>query len=250
MASPIAPTAQTPEPERVSSIGRIVGVFFSPKATFESIARRPSWLAPIVLLCLASLGVVASFSYRGGWPSFFQRQVESSSRFQQMPPDQQQRVLAAQLKYGPRVAYAQVVIVPFLAALIVAAVFLGVFNMLGGTQLKYATSLGIVSHSLLPGLISGLLGILVIFLKDPSMVDLQNLVASNAAAFLPGDSPRWQIALLGSFDLFSFWTMILLAMGYRAAAPKKISLGKGLVSIIGVWLIYVVVKVGLTAAFS
>jgi hypothetical protein len=250
MASALPPTAQAPEPERVSSIGRIFGVFFSPKATFESIARRPSWLAPLVLLCLVALGIVASFSYRGGWPSYFQKQVENSSRFQQMPPDQQQRVLAAQLKYGPKVAYVQVVVVPFLAALIVAAVLLGVFNVLLGTKVQFATSFGIVSHSFLPSLISGLLGILVIFLKDPSMVDLQNLVASNAAAFLSNDAPRWQIALLGSFDLFSFWTMLLLAMGYSAAAPKKISMGKGLISILGIWLVWVLVKVGLIAAFS
>jgi hypothetical protein len=250
MASATTPTVGAPEPERVNSIGRLFGVFFSPKATFESIARRPSWLAPLVLLCLVALGVVASFSYRGGWPSFFRRQVENSSRFQQMPPDQQQRVLAAQIKYGPRVAYVQVIAVPFVAAVVVAAIFLGMFNLLSGTQLGFKTSLGVVSHSFLPGLISGLLGILVILLKDPSTVDLQNLLASNAAAFLSSDAPRWQIALLGSLDLFSFWEMVLLALGYSAAAPKKITFGKGLVSIVGVWLVYVLLKVGLTAAFS
>lgn len=250
MASATTPAAQTPEPERVNSIGRIFGVFFSPKATFESIVRRPSWLAPLVLLCLVSLGVVASFSYRGGWPSFFQRQVENSSRFQQMPPDQQQRVLAAQLKYGPKVAYVQTVVGPLLVVVVLAAIFLGMFNLLSGTKLQFVTSLGIVSHSLLPGVISGLLGILVILVKEPSTVDLQNAVASNAAAFLSSDSPRWQIALLGSLDLFSFWMMILLALGYSAAAPKKVTFGKGLVSVLGVWLVYVIVKVGLTAAFS
>ena len=38
---------QAPEaPEKVNSFGRIVGVIFSPKETFESIARRPTWLVP------------------------------------------------------------------------------------------------------------------------------------------------------------------------------------------------------------
>jgi hypothetical protein len=250
MASATAPAVQAPEPESVSSIGRIFGVFFSPKATFESIARRPTWLLPIVLLCLLSLGVVASFSQRGGWPSYFRKQVENSSRFQQMPPDQQQRVFEAQVKWGPRVAYVQVIVVPFVVAVVLAAIFLGMFNLVGGAQLGFKTSLAIVTHSFLPSVISGFLGILVILLKDPSTVDLQNLVASNVGAFLPGEAPRWQIALLGSLDLFSFWIMILLAMGYRAAAPKKLSLGTALVSIFGLWLVYVLAKTGIVAAIS
>ena len=41
-----------------------------------------------------------------------------------------------------------------------------------------------------------------------------------------------------------------MAIGFSAADPKKISFGKALGTIVGVWLIYVVIKVGLTAAFS
>jgi hypothetical protein len=56
--------------------------------------------------------------------------------------------------------------------------------------------------------------------------------------------------LLGSLDLFSFWMMILMAIGYSATNPKKISVGKAFGSIIAVWFIYVLVKVGIAAAFS
>jgi len=34
--------------------GRIIGVFFSPKNTFEDIVRKPSWMLPIVLLTVLS----------------------------------------------------------------------------------------------------------------------------------------------------------------------------------------------------
>jgi hypothetical protein len=248
MASPAIQNSEAPE--SVGAIGRIFGALFSPKATFESIALRPSWFLPLVLLCLIALGVVGLFSHRGGWPYFFQRQNESSSRFQQASPEQQKQQLDAQLKYAPPVAYAEAVLGPFIIAVLFAAIFLGVFNLAIGTKLDFATSLGIVSHSLLPGLISGSLGILVIFLKDPSAVDLQNLIASNAGAFLSSDSPRWMVALLGSLDVFSFWNMVLMAIGYSVAAPKKLSLGKAFIYILSVWLLYVLVKVGITAAFS
>jgi hypothetical protein len=251
MATVTTPAAPAPQPESVSTLGRIFGVIFSPKETFESIARRPSWLVPILLLCLVSLGAVAAFSHRGGWPSYFRKQVESSSRYQQMPRDQQESVLAAQIKYGPRVAYVQVFVVPFLLAVVLASIFLGTFNLLGGTQLSFKASLAVVAYSYLTSVISGLLAILVILLKDPATVDIQNVVASNIGAYLPSEAPKWQIALFGSLDLFSIWTMILLVTGYRAAAaPKKLSFATAFIFVFGWWLVYVVLKTGATAAFT
>lgn len=137
---------------------------------------------------------------------------------------------------------------PFIEVVVLAAIFLGVFNLIGGTQVKFKTSLGIVSYALTPLIISGVLGIVILYLKDPATVDLQNIVASNAGVFLSSDAPRWQMALLSALDVFSFWTMSLLAIGYSAAAPKKFSFGKAFAYIFAIWFIYVLVKVGATAA--
>jgi hypothetical protein len=176
--------------------------------------------------------------------------MATNTRIQQMSLEQQQRVMEAQLKYTPPVAYVEAAIGPFLAALVVAAVFLGIFKGLGGAQFGFKTALGIVSYAWVPGLIGALLAILVLTVKDVTTVDIQNVVASNAGAFVSSNSPKWMVALLGSLDLFSFWTMILMAIGYSAAAPKKLSFGKAFAWILCAWALWVVVKVGLTAAFS
>jgi hypothetical protein len=47
-----------------------------------------------------------------------------------------------------------------------------------------------------------------------------------------------------------FWEMILLAIGYSAAAPKKISFGGALAWILGLWVLVVFIRVGFAAAFS
>ena len=248
MASPTTASAETPE--RTNSVRRIFGALFSPKATFESIVRRPTWLLPLLLLTVLAVVIVGIFTHRGGWPSFFEKQMATNTRIQQMPADQQQRVIEAQLKYGPPVAYVEAAIIPFLAVLVVASVFLGVFKGLAGAQFGFKTSLGIVSYASVPGLIGQLLAILVLCIKDASTVDIQNVVASNAGAFLSSNSPKWMMALLGSLDIFSFWFMILMAIGYSAAAPKKLSFGKAFAWILCVWVFWVVVKVGLTAAFA
>jgi hypothetical protein len=252
MASPV-----TPSPEAapsVSSIGRIFGAIFSPKPTFESIAQRPTWILPLVLISILSVVTIFIFSQRVGWRSFMIRQDQQNSRLQkqmdQMTPEQRDKMLDQQTKIAPIFGYVFGVLGIFIVAVIIATVLMVAFNMMIGGGIGFTTSLGIVTHSWVPGIIGGLLGILVLFLKDPSTIDLQHLVAANAGAFLSDDAPKWQEALLSSFDLFTFWSMILMGIGYSAANPKKISFGKALGTIVVVWAVYVVCKVGLTAAFS
>jgi Yip1 domain len=244
------PVVAVEAPESSNSFSRMFGVLFSPQKTFESIARRPTWLAPVIVGCLVSIGVVSLFGNRVGWRGFFEKQMAGSSAFQQLPVDQQQQRLNATLKYGPKAVYVQVVIAPFLFALVVAAVFLGLFNGLAGTRLNFKTSLGIVSYGGMPNVIGGLLGVVVLLLKDPATIDLQNLVASNAGAFASSHSSKGMVALLTTLDLFSFWAMILMAIGYSAAAPKKLSFARAFAWVFSMWAIYVLVRVGLTAAFS
>src|ERR1700722_59570 len=250
-------SAETPSPATTSSdssFGRIFGVLFSPKPTFESIVRKPSWVLPLILVAVVSVGVVFTFSQRVGWRDFMIRQDQQNSRTQKqmesMTQEQRENLIDTQTKVAPIFAYVAVVLLPFISAVVVGAVLMLAFNLTYGTKIGFVPSLAIVSYAWVPGIIGALLGILIIFLKDPSTVDLEHLVASNGGAFLADDSAKWLVTLLTAFDLFVFWNMILMALGFRAADPKKISFGKALGTVVGVWLIYVIVKVGLVAAFS
>jgi hypothetical protein len=249
MASTSTTAAQAPEKDS-SSVARIFGVLFSPKATFQSIVKRPTWLVPIILFVLLALIVLGVFDGRGGWTPYLQRQLASNSRFQQLTKQQQQQQLALTLKYTPRVEYGVVAVALPVVIIIVAAVLLADFNLINGTQLKFKTSFSIVTYALVPGIIVSLLSILVLFLKDPATVDPQNIVVANASAFISPDAARWKVMLLSSFDVFSFWEMFLMAIGFGVAAPRKLSTGKAFVSIFVLWLIWVALKVGATAAFS
>jgi hypothetical protein len=246
-----SPAIQSPEaPEGANSIGRIFGVLFSPKATFASIARRPTWILPIIILCIVELCVIGVFSRRVGWRDLIEKQMASSSRFQQLTPAQQETQIEVASKFAPIFGYVPAVAGPFLIALAFAGVLWLIFNMAVGAKFGFRESLAVVSYSQVPSILGGLVGILILFLKDPSTVDLQHLVASNAGAFLSGDSPKWLSAVLGSVDLFLFWEMILLAMGFSAVAPKKISVGSAFAWILGLWVLGVMIRVGFAVAFS
>lgn len=249
MATTDTTPAQAPE-NGSNSLGRVFGAIFSPKATFESIVRRPTWWLPMVLLILLAIVVVGIFDKRGGWPSYLQKQMATNARFQQLTTQQQQQQMAVALKYTPKFVYGEVAVVVPLAMVIIAAILLATFNLGRGTQIKYKTALSIVSYAWVPGIISGLLGIVIICLKDPATVDLQNIVVANASAFISPDAARWKIMLLSSIDIFTFWEMFLMAIGFGVAAPRKLTTAKAFATIFVIWLVWVAIKVGATAAFS
>ncbi len=252
MASTAIPPAEAAESG--NSIGRIFGAVFNPKPTFESIARRPTWLVPLLLLTLVSMGTVVTLGHTMGWRALIEQQIQKNPaaqrQIERLTPEQRQQMLEQQVKFVPITVYVGGALGSAITLVILAAVFLGIFNLVSGVPMGFKTSLSIVAYAFTPRLIYGLLAIPILFLKDPSTVDPQNMVASNPAVFLSDGAAAWLVALLGSLDLFSIWVILLLSVGYSAVNPKKLSFGKAFGAIFGVWLIYVLVRVGIAAAFS
>jgi hypothetical protein len=243
-----APEAQS-QPA-ISPFGRVVGVFFSPKPTFQDIVRKPSWVLPVVLLTLFSIAVSFSINQRVNWREFMSQQIEKSSQAGNMSAEQKEQRIEGGAKFSPIVTWVFGACGPILFTLIVAVVMWGAFNLLGGANTNFATAFAITAHAALTGLVSSLLFILVLYLKPPGTVDMENPVATNLAAILPDDSAKWLVALLKSIDVFTFWTLILLAIGFAATNPKKLKGSKAFVIAFSVWAVYVVCRVGGAWIFS
>ncbi len=109
--------------------------------------------------------------------------------------------------------------------------------------------MGIVSYAFVPSLVSSILTVVVLALKRYGDVDPTRMLATGVAAFLPADAPSWQVSLGGSLEIFWIWTMILMAIGYNKANPKKISSGTAFGIVFGLWAVFVLIKVGISAAF-
>jgi hypothetical protein len=251
----MATTTSLPAPDAqsqpaISPIGRVFGVFFSPKATFEDIVRRPSWVVPLVLLTLFSIGVSFAINQRINWREFMAQQIEKNPRSANMSAEQKHQQIDGGAKFSPMFTWAIGVCGPILFTLVIALVMWGAYSLLGGANTNFGTSFAITSHAALTGLVSSLLFILVLYLKPPGTVDLENPVATNIAAFLPDDSAKWLVALLKSIDIFTFWTLILLAIGFGATNPKKLRGSKAFTIAFSVWAIYVVCRVGGAWIFS
>ena len=244
-------TAAVPEaPQHIGAFGRLIGALVNPRPTFEDIARKPSWLAPLLLMIILGLAITYIFGQRVGWRAFMERQLAQNSRVQQMTPDQRANLINQQVKFAPIFGYVGIVVGTPVAMLVVAAIFMGIFNATSSAALDFKTSFGVVAHSWMPFVIASLLGVLILCLKPPDQIDLQNLVASNAGTFLSSDAPKWLLALCTSLDIFTFWVLGLMAFAYSAVRPKKIKFGGALTWIVGIWVVFVLVKVGIAAMFS
>ncbi len=246
-------TIPVPAPEAqvsISPFGRVLGVLFSPGKTFEDIVKKPSWMLPIVLTTILSIAVSFSIDQRINWREFMSQQIEKNPRAAQMSAEQKQQQIEGGAKFSPAFTYGIGLLGPILGALVVSLVMWGAYSLLGGASTNFGTAFGITSHAFLTGLISSPLFILILYLKPYGTADLENPIAANLAAFLPDESAKWLVALCKSFDIFTFWTLILLAIGFATVNPKKLKGSKTYTIAFGVWAAFVACRVGWAFIFS
>jgi Yip1 domain len=246
-------TTTMPAPDAqpvISPVGRILGVFFSPKETFADIVRKPSSVLPLVLITLLSIGGSFAINQRINWREYMVQQIEKSPSAANMSAEQKEQRIEGGAKFSPPFTYVIGLCAPIIATLLVAVVMWGAYNLLGGANTNFGTSFSITAHAFLTGLVSSPLFILILYLKPYGTVDLDNPLAANLAAILPDDAAKWLVALCKSFDLFTFWTLILLAIGFAATNPRKLKGRKTFSIAFGVWAVFVVLRVGWSAIFS
>ena len=235
----------------ISPFGRILGVFFSPKPTFEDIVRKPSWILPTALILLFSLAAIIALNSHFSWRDYISQQIEKSPRAAQLSAEDKERQVEMSAKYSPAFAYVFGLVLPICGLLVIALVLWGAFNLMVGPGTNFKTALAIVSHAVIPASIVGtILFVTVLFLKPVGMFDLDNPIATNVAALLSDDAPKWLVALGKNIDLLEFWKLILLPIGFAAVYPKKLKGAKSFRIVLGVFLVYLVLRVGLAFAFS
>lgn len=240
-------TPQVSIEQPMSEPARIAGVYMEPAKAFADIAARPrNWWVPLILVALASIAFVYCYSQRVGWDRMMRHEMETNTRLQSLTPEQREQAIERGIKFSGISTYVAVVVgLPVVVAIVAGALML-MMNGLMGTQVTFKQSMAIVAYSFLTGLVTAVLGIFVMYLKNPDDFDLRNPLAFNGGAFLSSTAPRWLTALASSFDVFTFWTIALMAAGY-AAASRKLKWSKAFTAILLLWLVWVVAKTGWAA---
>ena len=235
----------------MSDLSRLFGVFFEPSKTFADIANRPSWLLPVALSIVMAMGLTFLYGQRVGWERIVRNQIESSSAAQQLTPDQITQRVEAGTKFAPVIGYAAPVIFVPLYCLVAAAIFTGLVSGVMSAPVKFKQVFAVVAFAGMPGVIVVILSAITVFIKNPDQIDPQNPLIFNVGAFMDADqSSKFLHSVATSIDLFSFWTMFLLATGLKAAAGKKLSFGGALFAVVTPWAAYVLIKSALAGVFG
>jgi Yip1 domain len=255
MATTSVPASpETQATQSMSAVQRMVGVFFNPKPAFADIAQRPSWLVPMLVLILISIGLSAALFQRADWVEVTKDQISknkfASSHIEQLSEDQKDRIFEQGAQRAKVIRLVRGFIGWPVLIIIMSGIYLGAYKLLGGARINFATAFAIATFAYLPVGLKELIAIPVVFLKDPASIDPENFLASNPAAIFGSDLPAWQMVPLTFLDVFGIWALVLLAVGFAASDPKKLRLGKSVGVAFGVWFAFLLLFTTIAWIFS
>ncbi len=242
-----AMAAQQPEVPSLTVPQRLFGALFNPKPTFADIVRRPSFLPPLIVLIVFSLASSIVIVRRIGIEQIVRSEVMKSPQVADLPAERREEIIERGVAVARFTVYAAPLVFTPLAMLVIAAALLLMANFVLGAETNYKTLLSTTAYGMMPACVVAILGIITVFLKEPSDVDVQNLVISHLGPLFDPGSHKVLNRLASSLDLFSFWQIALLALGVSAAA--RFSFRKGLVAVMVPWAVWVLGAAGFRALF-
>jgi hypothetical protein len=205
----------------MSELSRVVGVILSPVKTFQDIARKPTWLVPLLILVVAAVLSNAMTIPRFDWEGMAYERAEQlqESRGIQLSDEQIESQIQMTKKIGPLFAYIGAVVFLPIIYLIVALVYFGVIKI-GKGGITYIASFAVVCFSGLPGAIRLLLsGFAALSRESINQAEAQTLVPSNLSVFLDRDQVGALAYSLSQYvDVFAIWGIVLAAIGLAAAS--------------------------------
>jgi hypothetical protein len=238
-AEPDVPAQSFPE--------RLMGVFISPGETFADVARKPDFWAPLITLILGSVAVVETMLWKIGMERIIRMQLAQSSRTANMSPEDLDKIVATQVKVGAIFAHVVGVVGPPIGLLVIAGIGILIVNVIFGARSRFKTVFSLVCYADLVTLLGAIMSIALMFFGDPDRFNSQNPVPGNIGFFLnPHDVSKPLYALASSADIFSIWLLILLGIGLSKGTGGKVKPTPIFLVFTGIWLLWVLAKVGLS----
>ncbi len=243
-----ASTPAAPAPA-ISPGAAFLGVFLSPKETFQRLMDRPWWFALLPLVLVGALSMVGSYLFmtRVDMAQFVRDQIRQS-RFASQMSDAQ--IEEAAEKAAQRPKWIQPVIGFFVTG-VVAAVLAAIFWLVllaFGSEITYGRSFQATGWAFLPGVLTTLIFIVLLMVKDANAIDIQNPLMTNPAALIGKEALAKPLyTLLGAIDIFKLWIVALLSVGLAAAGRTRI--GRAAAAVISLYVLWVLIRVAFAAIF-
>lgn len=243
-AGSVIPVDEAPK----SFVSRVVGVFLSPGETFADVVRKPDIIAPLIIGILATIAFSEIMLAKIGMERIVRMQFEQSGRASSMTPDQVDQAVSQGVKFGTILTHAIGLLGAPIGILIVAAVGLGIANLIFGAKTNFKTAFAVTCYAGMISVLGALVGILVMLFGDPEHFNPNAPVPTSLAFFMDQThTSKALFALATSLDLFTFWYMAILGIGFAAATGGRSKPLTVFFAFVAVWAVYVLAKVGIAA---
>ncbi len=229
--------AQTDE-QAMSIFERFIGVFVSPQATFQNIARNPNWIFPLLLVTLA--GAVSGYFLQDAIVNMAREQITQNPN---LSPEQIEEAAASVEKFTRITAWLMPLLTTPIMFLAIAGILMLTGNVFLGAEARFSQVFSVVTWSSVITILSSIVN--VPFMRAQGVLNsLTNLtfLAPNA------DFKSATFFLLQQLDLFYIWWVVLMGMGI--AAVYQFTVKKGITIVASWWLVYILVSLGFKSLFS
>jgi len=230
-------TATPADEPKPNPIQRIIGVIFSPDVTMASIAKRPDWVLPLVLLLITSLAAGIIIAPRVDFASAARESMEQNKN---ATPEQVEKAVKITTSMGKVFSYLSPVL-SLIGLLVIAGVLLLAFRLLGGEG-DFKQAFSVTCYASIPSIIKSVITLIVILARGSLIPaqELATLVRTNLGFLADYKTHPMAFALYSSFDIFSVWFLFLLIIGF--AYLSRLSKAKSAAIIISLWVVVLLLK--------
>lgn len=239
------------QPEKgLSQVERVVDTFMAPTKTFTDILRDASWWLPFVLSLLIGVVLTAAVVTKVGWEQLVENQVQSSPTLQSKMAPLNAEGLATvhkQMILSFKAGLFGAPLFALLIILLVAVVLWPTINFVFGGKAEFKHVFSMVNYAYLPLTIKSLVAALTLYLGVAAdNFTLDNMLGTSLGYYY--STPGVLKSFLTSFDVFTIWVLILMSIGLAIVAKTKKS--AGFITVVGWWVVTVILTTASKAVFG
>lgn len=229
---------------------RWMDVYFSPGEAFQDIARKPDFIFPLLVVVLSAVAITETMLAKIGMERIIRNSLDMSGGAAKMSAEQIQQAIDKGKGIGSILAHVGGLLGAPIYLLIIAAIGLAIVSAIFGSPISFKKAFSVTCYAYLCGFVGALMALAMILFGDLERFNPENPSPTNVGFFLnPLETSKPLLVFASSFDLFTIWFVVLLGIGFSQATGGKVKASTIFLVYFGLWMIWVLGKVGLAAIF-